>query len=95
MTHFEPHQTVPAPARAPVDVEYGRVPALRTKGEPEHHHLDLGYAFTTLNADVGQIQESEVTGAGWYPLAEAASLVGHRIQPAAIVQGLAVGGEAR
>jgi len=31
---------------------------------------------------VGRIQESEVTGAGWYPLAEAERLVGHRIRRA-------------
>ena len=38
--------------------------------DPGHFHLDFGYAFTTAGGDVGRIQESEVTGAGWYPLAE-------------------------
>ncbi|MFI9359309.1 NUDIX hydrolase [Streptomyces lydicus] len=93
-TGVDPGKVVPV-SRAPVYVEYGRVPARPAKGEPEHHHLDLGYAFTTLNAEVGQVQESEVTGAGWYPLAEAESLVGHRIQRAAIVPGPASEGEAR
>ena len=41
--------------------------------EPADVDLDSGYG------DVGRIQESEVTGAGWYPLAEAERLVGQRI----------------
>ncbi|WP_406245169.1 NUDIX domain-containing protein [Streptomyces anulatus] len=63
----------------PAYVEYGRVPARPEKGEPDHFHLDLGYAFTTDRADVGQIQEAEVTGAAWVPLADAERLVGPRI----------------
>jgi 8-oxo-dGTP pyrophosphatase MutT (NUDIX family) len=63
----------------PVYVEYGRVPARPEKNEPDHFHLDLGYAFATADGDVGSIQESEVRGARWYPLAEAERLVGHRI----------------
>ncbi|MGW3168324.1 NUDIX hydrolase [Streptomyces sp. NPDC001142] len=93
-TGVDPRQVVPA-SHAPVYVEYGRVPARPAKGEPGHHHLDFGYAITTRNADVGQIQESEVTGAGWYPLSKAARLVGHRIQRAPVVPGPAAGGEAR
>ncbi|MER6116134.1 NUDIX domain-containing protein [Streptomyces sp. NPDC001743] len=93
-TGVDPQQVVPA-SRVPVYIEYGRVPARPAKDEPEHHHLDFGYAFTTRTADVGRIQESEVTGAGWYPLSEAAHLVGHRIQRAAVLPGPAAGGEAR
>ncbi|MFF9819392.1 NUDIX hydrolase [Streptomyces sp. NPDC014006] len=63
----------------PAYVEYGRVPARPEKGEPDHYHLDIGFAFTTDQADVGQIQEAEVTSAAWYPLADAERLVGHRI----------------
>ncbi|MCX4507996.1 NUDIX hydrolase [Streptomyces anulatus] len=63
----------------PAYVEYGRVPARPEKGEPDHFHLDLGYAFTTDRADVGRIQEAEVTGAAWVPLADAERLVGPRI----------------
>ena len=66
-------------SQSPVYVEYGRVRARPEKAEPDHFHLDFGYAFTTADGDVGRIQESEVTGAGWYPLAEAERLVGHRI----------------
>ncbi|MGH3247004.1 MAG: NUDIX domain-containing protein [Trebonia sp.] len=65
-------------SQAPVYVEYGRVPARPEKDEPEHFHLDFGFAFTTADGDVGRIQESEVTGAGLCPLAEAERLVGHR-----------------
>jgi 8-oxo-dGTP pyrophosphatase MutT (NUDIX family) len=71
--------TVSCVSQTPVYVEYGRVPARPEKNEPGHFHLDFGYAFTTADGDVGRIQESEVTGAGWYPLAVAERLVGHRI----------------
>lgn len=76
-TGVDPGRVVPA-SQTPVYIEYGRVPARPAKDEPEHHHLDIGYAFVT-DADVGHIQESEVRGAAWYPLAEAERLVGHRI----------------
>jgi hypothetical protein len=66
-------------SQAPVYVEYGRVLARPEKNEPDHFHLDFGYAFATADGDVGRIQESEVTGASWYPLAVAERLVGHRI----------------
>jgi 8-oxo-dGTP pyrophosphatase MutT (NUDIX family) len=71
--------TVSCVSQAPAYVEYGRVRARPEKDEPDHFHLDFGYAFATADGDMGRIQESEVTGAGWYPLAEAERLVGHRI----------------
>jgi len=71
-------EQVSAASDAPAYVEYGRVPARPAKGEPEHYHLDFGFSFTT-QADVGDLQESEVTGAAWYPLTEAERLVGPRI----------------
>lgn len=77
-TGIEPSQVFPV-SPAPVYIEYGRVPARPEKDEPEHYHLDIGYSFTTARAEVGRIQESEVTGAGWYPLDLAERLVGHRI----------------
>ncbi|MER6511474.1 NUDIX domain-containing protein [Nonomuraea sp. NPDC001636] len=76
-TGIDPAQVVPA-SQAPVYIEYARVPARPQKGEPAHHHLDIGFAFVT-HADLGPIQESEVTDAGWYPLGEAERLVGPRI----------------
>jgi 8-oxo-dGTP pyrophosphatase MutT (NUDIX family) len=66
----------------PAYIEYGRVPARPQKDEPDHFHLDIGYSFGTVKGDIGSIQECEVTGAGWYPLAEAERLVGHRISRA-------------
>ncbi|WP_121827727.1 NUDIX hydrolase [Streptomyces sp. S1] len=80
-TGIDPRQ-VSAVSPTPVYVEYGKVPARPQKDEPEHYHLDIGYAFTTIRGDVGRIQESEVTGAGWYPLEVAERLVGHRIRRA-------------
>lgn len=76
-TGIDPAQVIPA-SQTPVYIEYGRVPARPQKGEPEHHHLDIGYAFVT-DADMGLLQESEVTGAAWYPLGEAERMVGQRI----------------
>jgi 8-oxo-dGTP pyrophosphatase MutT (NUDIX family) len=69
-------------SQVPAYVEYGKVPARPEKDEPVHFHLDFGYAFTTADGDVGRIQESEVRGASWYPLAVAERLVGHRIRRA-------------
>lgn len=66
-------------SQTPIYIEYGKVPARPVKDEPEHYHLDIGYSFATAQADVGDIQESEVTGAAWYPLAVAERLVGPRI----------------
>jgi len=77
-TGVDPGTIAPA-SQIPVYIEYGRVPARPQKSEPAHYHLDFGYAFTTAHADVGRIQESEVTGAAWYPLDAAERLVGRRI----------------
>lgn len=77
-TGIDPGQVVPVSAH-PAYVEFGRVPARPAKGEPDHYHLDFGYVFTTADAEVGRIQESEVTGAAWYPLDLAERLVGPRI----------------
>lgn len=85
-TGIDPATVSPA-SPVPVYVEYGLVPARPERDEPEHGHLDLGYAFTTARGDVGRMQESEVTSAAWYPLDVAERLVGARI-------GRAVGGPA-
>lgn len=77
-TGVDPDRVFPA-LQTPVYIEYGPVPARPEKDEPEHYHLDIGYSFTTAHADVGRIQESEVTGAAWYPLTAAERLVGNRI----------------
>ncbi|TQS42901.1 NUDIX domain-containing protein [Cryptosporangium phraense] len=71
--------TVVPTSQTPVYVEYGRVPARPQKDEPEHYHLDIGFAFTTADGDIGLLQEAEVTGAAWYPLAAAEQVVGPRI----------------
>jgi 8-oxo-dGTP pyrophosphatase MutT (NUDIX family) len=69
-------------SQTPVYVEYAKIPARPEKDEPEHYHLDFGYSFITERAEIGSIQESEVTGASWYPLAVAEHRVGHRISRA-------------
>ncbi|OEJ22308.1 NUDIX hydrolase [Streptomyces subrutilus] len=77
-TGLDPGQVVPVSAH-PAYVEFGQVPARPAKVEPDHYHLDFGYVFATADAEVGRIQESEVTGAAWYPLDLAERLVGPRI----------------
>lgn len=77
-TGIDPDVVFPV-SQTPVYIEYGRVPARPQKDEPEHFHLDIGYAFTTAGGDVGCVQESEVTGAAWYALDEAERLVGRRV----------------
>ncbi|MFJ2419187.1 NUDIX hydrolase [Streptomyces brevispora] len=77
-TGIDPAQIVPV-SMHPAYVEFGQVPARPAKDEPVHYHLDIGYAFATADAEVGCIQESEVTGAAWYPLDVAERLVGPRI----------------
>ncbi|MFG1929007.1 NUDIX domain-containing protein [Cryptosporangium sp. NPDC048952] len=77
-TGINPATVLPA-SPAPVYVEYGRVPARPDKDEPAHYHLDFGYSFTTEDATIGRIQESEVTTAAWYPLRRAEALVGRRV----------------
>jgi 8-oxo-dGTP pyrophosphatase MutT (NUDIX family) len=77
-TGVDPAGIVPA-SNVPVYVEFGEVPARPAKDEPAHFHLDFGYSFVTMQTDIGDIQESEVRRAAWYPLAEAEQLVGHRI----------------
>lgn len=72
-------ETVVCVSPTPAYIEYGPVPARPAKDEPEHFHFDIGYAFATADGDVGRIQESEVSGANWYPLGEAERRVGHRI----------------
>lgn len=76
--------SVSCPSELPAYVEYAQVPARPDKGEPVHHHLDVGFAFAT-DGDIGRVQEAEVTEAGWYPLAEAERLVGWRIGRASTV----------
>lgn len=77
-TGVDPGGVYPA-SQDPVYIEFGRVPARPAKNEPEHYHLDFGYSFVAEQAEVGQIQESEVQGAAWYTLAMAEHLVGSRI----------------
>lgn len=77
-TGLDPGTVFPA-SHTPIYIEYGKVPARPEKDEPEHYHLDIGYSFATVQADVGDIQESEVTGAAWHPIAVAERLVGPRI----------------
>lgn len=73
----------PATARCvseiPAYIEYGMVPPRPDKGEPAHYHLDIGFLFTTDDAEIGQIQLEEVNAAAWHPLSEVEDHLGPRI----------------
>ncbi|WP_067665871.1 NUDIX hydrolase [Nocardia miyunensis] len=87
-TGLDPHE-ISAVSHTPVYIEHGTVPARSEKVEPEHSHLDIGYCFSaTAQADIGNIQASEVTSAGWYPLSVAECLVGSRIGRALTVRSI-------
>ncbi|MCX4776784.1 NUDIX domain-containing protein [Streptomyces sp. NBC_01264] len=58
-TGIDPGRIVPV-SGLPAYVEFGQVPARPAKDEPEHYHLDIGYAFATAGAEVGCIEESSV-----------------------------------
>jgi 8-oxo-dGTP pyrophosphatase MutT (NUDIX family) len=74
------HSQISLASDTPVYIEYGAVPARPAKDEPAHYHLDIGYSFfASERVEVGCIQEVEVTGADWYPLAAAERRVGRRI----------------
>jgi len=53
-------------SEVPAYIEYGMVPARPDKGEPAHHHLDIGFLFATDDAEIGQIQLEEVNAAAWH-----------------------------
>lgn len=72
-------ETVAPVLPVPVYVEFGKVPARPDKDEPEHYHLDFGYAFATSRGEIGRVQESEVVSAEWYPVGVAEHLVGPRV----------------
>lgn len=60
---------------APVDIDVHDIDAAPAKGEPAHRHFDFRFAFY-LTADTAPplaLQEEEVTGAKWLPLAEVGS----------------------
>lgn len=53
----------------PIDIDVHPIPANPTKGEPDHQHFDLRYAFTTTQQDV-TLQAEEVHDFAWLPAAE-------------------------
>jgi 8-oxo-dGTP pyrophosphatase MutT (NUDIX family) len=53
----------------PLDIDVHPIPANPVKGEPDHQHFDLRYAFTTTPQDVA-LQAEEVHDFAWLPAAE-------------------------
>jgi 8-oxo-dGTP pyrophosphatase MutT (NUDIX family) len=66
-------------ATTPAYAEYHRIPARPAKAEPAHHHLDLGYLFTTSRPHIGAIQVDEVSSAAWHPRRELAAFLSARV----------------
>ena|SRR6185437_15944982 len=65
----------------PVDIDVHPIPANPAKGEPDHQHFDLRYAFTTAARPVIRLQAEEVDDFAWLPAAD--------IQPAALAERIA------
>lgn len=54
----------------PIDIDVHPIPANPDKGEPEHQHFDVRYAFTTAAAHTVRLQAEEVHDFAWLPAAE-------------------------
>ena len=80
--HLEPSDaTLAGAAERELAEETGIDPGTVSCVSQAPAYVEYGRALGTAG-DVGRIQESEVTGAGRYPLAEAERLVGDRIRRA-------------
>lgn len=77
-TGVEP-TTVVCVSNIPAYVEYVQVPARPDKDEPVHHHLDIGFLFTTECRKIGNVQQSEVTGAARQPVDAIEQFLGQRL----------------
>ncbi len=67
-TGIVPAAVTPAD-EVPIHVDAHLIPESTLKGEPEHWHYDIRFLFRT-RADVGGLQEEEVTGYTWLPAAD-------------------------
>lgn len=54
----------------PIDIDVHLIPANPAKGEPNHPHFDLRYAFTTAVSPDVALQNDEVHDFAWLPAAE-------------------------
>jgi len=64
----------------PVDIEVHPIPAVQAKGEPDHQHFDLRYAFTTRSMPDVKLQAEEVHDFRWLPADEIESpTIRHRV----------------
>ena len=66
----------------PIDIDVHPIPANPAKGEPDHQHFDLRYAFATANRPEIRLQRDEVHDFAWLPAAE--------IQPAFLAERITV-----
>ena len=49
----------------PVDIDVHPIPANPAKGEPDHWHFDVRYAFELLGTPTVRLQDEEVSGVDW------------------------------
>ena len=52
----------------PVDIDVHLIPASPARGEPDHWHFDLRYAFTIADPPELTLQAEEVSGSAWLPV---------------------------
>jgi 8-oxo-dGTP pyrophosphatase MutT (NUDIX family) len=77
-TGIRPESVTPL-GRSPLHVDVHVIPADPLKGEPEHPHIDVRFAFRTT-ADVARLQAEEVLGAAWRDLDQLDEPLRSRVQ---------------
>jgi 8-oxo-dGTP pyrophosphatase MutT (NUDIX family) len=58
----------------PIDIDTHAIPANPRRGEPDHVHFDIRFAFLASGGEPLAAQEAEVMGVAWRPLAELAAI---------------------
>jgi 8-oxo-dGTP pyrophosphatase MutT (NUDIX family) len=56
----------------PVHIDVHPIPENPVKGEPDHFHVDFRFVFRTTGKDLVTLQEEEVRGYMWLPVASIA-----------------------
>ena len=56
----------------PVHIDVHPIPENPAKGEPDHFHVDFRFVFRTTGSELVTLQEEEVSGYTWRPVANIA-----------------------
>lgn len=67
-----PAESVTLAGDGPVHIDVHLIPENPAKGEPSHFHVDFRYLFRTTASELVTLQEEEVSGYAWRPVASIA-----------------------